>query len=808
MYVPADAYRCSILLATIPLLLLCFSMAGLAQVPISHHGQSMGSGTAVANSHLSGWSPTPQPSPAPDLDLSLNGSAHATLLLPDNSLIVAGDFTRVNGIERRSIVRLLPAGQVDMSWNPDIDGVVYALALDDDGRIYAGGSFSEVGNQDRNNLVRLLGTGEADATWVPEPNSSVYALAVSSGNDPAIYAGGHFTEIGGQARLRLARLNSSTGQAVSGWDVPASASVHALAFGVADSLYVGGRFTSIGGQARNYVARVNPATAQVASWNPGLEADGMGPATPPGVYALAARSDSHMIVAGAFYKAGGLNRQGVALVAQNAAGSVDPDWAPNPNAGGVDADIQINAVAVSHAGTVYLGGSFTHIGYGAAMLPRGNLARILPGSQHGNADPNWDPDVARGRVYTTLVVPGSEILFAGGNFLYIGNEPRAGLAALRSDGVPMDRLAQLGGLPGLVLTLARQADGGTIVGGVFSMVEDGTVRENILRLRPDGSLDPVWQPRFNNYVTALELGPDGSIFVGGVFSRLNNLDRIRLAKLSATGVPDPDWAPRVTHPNGAHVEALALAPTGALYVGGRFSSIGETGTTPLTRGNLARISSQGTGMVDVHWNPAVTATSEAAIVNSLALSADGLAIFVGGRFDSVAGNARQNIAKVKRNGLLDDEWNIPANERVEALQLGDDGWLYVAGAFTQIGGRGRRGIARLSPINDGMADEQWHPDPNGTVYDFSLDEHGMVYLAGDFTGLESWPRAGLARILPVGSVDAGWDPQPVGTVWAVQASAGGSVVVGGYFSEIGGVARTAVARLPGEDRIFASDFEY
>lgn len=807
MYVPADVDRFSIRLATIALLLLFCSLAGLAQVPASHHGQSNGRGTDNAGGHLSGWPPTPQPSPAPDLDLRLNGSAHATLLLPDNSLIVAGDFTRVNGTERRSIVRLMPAGQIDMSWNPGIDGIVYALAMDDEGRIYVGGSFVKVGNQNVSNLVRLLSTGAADATWLPEPNSTVYALAVSSGSDPAIFAGGHFTEIGGQTRQRLARLDGSNGQAVSSWDVPADASVHVLAFGVAGSLYVGGRFTSIGGQARTHVARVNPATAQVASWNPELEADGMAPGTTPGVYALASRSESHMIVAGAFYKAGGMNRQGVALVAQDVTGSVDSDWAPSPNAGGADADIQVNSVVVSSAGVVYLGGSFTHVGYYPNALPRRNLARILPGSVTGSADPGWDPDVVRGRVNTLRVVPGTEILFAGGGFLYVGDEPRAGLVALRSDGVPMDRVAQLGGTPGLVLTLARLADGGTIVGGRFSMVEDGAVRENILRLRPDGSLDSQWQPRFNDYVTALAPGPDGSIFVGGNFSRLNDLARVRLAKLSAAGVPDPDWAPQVTHPGGAHVQALALAPTGDLYVGGRFSGIGESGSSPVPRGNLARISSLGTGMVDVNWNPAVSATAATAFVNALAVSADGNAIFVGGRFDSVAGQARQNIAKVKSNGVLESDWNLPSDGQVEALHLGGDGWLYAAGTFRQIGARARTGVARLSPTNDGLADEQWHPDPSGDVYDLSLDEHGMVYLAGDFTAVESWPRAGLARILPTGHVDAGWDPQPAGMIWAVQTSASGSVVVGGYFTEIGGVARTALARLPGEDRIFASDFE-
>ena len=78
------------------------------------------------------------------------------------------------------------------------------------GLVYAGGTFSNIGGQARNKIAALdASTGLATA-WNPNPNagSTVLALAVSAGN---VYGGGNFTNIGGQARQYLAALDASTG---------------------------------------------------------------------------------------------------------------------------------------------------------------------------------------------------------------------------------------------------------------------------------------------------------------------------------------------------------------------------------------------------------------------------------------------------------------------------------------------------------------------------------------------------------------------------------------------------------------------
>src|SRR5690606_3380054 len=174
----------------------------------------------------------PAPYPLPNLDLRTNGEIHALLLQPDLSLVIAGRFSQVNGVERHNIARLQPAGQLDPTWDPDIRGdAIHALARDDQGRIYAGGSFDQVGGQARRNLVRVAGSGSgaADMAGSPQPVGPVHALAVAAGSNAQVYAGGAFTEIGGITRSYLARLSGSNGQADILWPAAGTdGAVHAL----------------------------------------------------------------------------------------------------------------------------------------------------------------------------------------------------------------------------------------------------------------------------------------------------------------------------------------------------------------------------------------------------------------------------------------------------------------------------------------------------------------------------------------------------------------------------------------------------
>ncbi len=134
--------------------------------------------------------------------------------------------------------------------------------------IYAGGEFTNIGGQTRNKIARLYSSdGTADPTFNPNADNTVIAIALDANGNPLV--GGDFTNIGGQPRNRIARLNSSNGTADPTFNPNADNSVWAIALDANNNPVVGGNFTTIGGQLRNRIARLNSSNGTAdATFNP------------------------------------------------------------------------------------------------------------------------------------------------------------------------------------------------------------------------------------------------------------------------------------------------------------------------------------------------------------------------------------------------------------------------------------------------------------------------------------------------------------------------------------------------------------
>jgi len=77
-----------------------------------------------------------------------------------------------------------------------------------DGNILAGGTFTNIGGQTRNYIARLDATTGLADSFNPNANDYVFSIAVQA--DGKILAGGAFTNIGGQTRNYFARLTNDT----------------------------------------------------------------------------------------------------------------------------------------------------------------------------------------------------------------------------------------------------------------------------------------------------------------------------------------------------------------------------------------------------------------------------------------------------------------------------------------------------------------------------------------------------------------------------------------------------------------------
>jgi len=133
------------------------------------------------------------------------------------------------------------------------------------------------------------------------------------------------------------------------------------------------------------------------------------------------------------------------------------------------------------------------------------------------------------------------------------------------------------------------------------------------------------------------------------------------------------------------------------------------------------------------------------------------------------------------------------NGRVEAIASGD-GWIYIGGSFTSVGGRARAGLARVN-ASTLEVDRNWQADVAGRVAALAVNG-GTLYVGGEFTSVGGVTRENLAAVSTAvpASVDLDWNPAPNRSVEALAAS-GGDLYVGGKFERIAGTSRPKLAKL-------------
>jgi uncharacterized delta-60 repeat protein len=237
-------------------------------------------------------------------DPNLNGEVDAIAVQADNKILAGGFFTGLapNGgapVARHGIVRLNPDGTLDTGFDPNANSGLESIAVQADGKILVGGAFTNIGGQPRNRIARLdATTGAAELSFDPNAlGGDVFAITLQP--DGKILAGGDFTAIGGQPRNFVARLDATTGAADMSFDPNASQSVTSIALQADGQIVAGGAFTTIGGQPRNRIARLNATSGAADSFDPNANSS---------VNAVAVQADGKILAGGAFISIGGQPR--------------------------------------------------------------------------------------------------------------------------------------------------------------------------------------------------------------------------------------------------------------------------------------------------------------------------------------------------------------------------------------------------------------------------------------------------------------------------------------------------------------------
>jgi hypothetical protein len=357
--------------------------------------------------------------------------------------------------------------------------------------------------------------------------------------------------------------------------------------------------------------------------------------------------------------------------------------------------------------------------------------------------------------------------FVGGQFTTVNQNRRNNLAHIDSNG----QLSSWDVATDAVVRSLKLSGSTLFAGGDFTAV--GVVDESSFAVNTiNGQVETFGLSVAGSINTTLELD-DGSIIVGGSFTRILGHRISYLAKINSDGTLNPDWSSSYSL-NGS-VIALALSGS-TLFVGGNFSS---------PRFSIAA--------VDVNTGKLVTAFNASANnqVNALAIS--GSTLYAGGSFTTLGGSVRSYIGAVDTTiGNLVTSFNPGASLNVYSLVVSGSN-LFVGGWFTTLSGSTRNRLGAVDTTTGNLV-PNFNPDANGDVRAIALSG-STLYVCGNFTTLSGSTRNKLGAVdTTTGNLVTAFNPN-AGTTGQVltMALSGSTLYAGGTFTSFSGSAQGFLA---------------
>jgi uncharacterized delta-60 repeat protein len=465
-------------------------------------------------------------------------SLNSFIMKSNGSLIVAGNFTSINGLVYPAIARLNSNGSVDSNYSatafPNIPLDIKPLSngkyivpsstyvrfnADDtvDATFNQSSSVNPdnflIDSQDRiiTSVYRLNFDGSLDTLFNPfTPTIGGKVSRIFRQPDGKIIAAGDFSKANSITRTRLVRLNTD---------------------GTTDNTFDAGS---------------------------GFDVDPI---------VLTMQSDGKILAGGIFTTFNGVPKTG--LVRLNADGSLDSTFI-----GTFDGSIQ--AVLPLSTGKILIGGGFSS--FSGTARPR--LARL---NADGTLDSTFNASVSGGGIYSILLQSDGKIMVSG-SFAGIGGFARTNYARLNSDG-SVDSTFNAGTSLAGSLTIVQNSGGKYLL-----MLTSPSNSNSIIRLNADGSNDGSFQSVVLgglSRLSAMSVQADGLIVIGGAFNSVSGVPKNNFARLKSNGALDAAY---VFEGADDQVNAIVAQPDGKLIVGGNFSTIGGVARTGLARiNNIALI---------------------------------------------------------------------------------------------------------------------------------------------------------------------------------------------------------------------------
>ena len=483
---------------------------------------------------------------------------YAGVMQSDEKMIFGGQFGSYNGNTARNIVRILPSGFIDESFDTStgFDDEVTSLYIQNDNKILVGGGF---------NKYRDIGISKRIARLNPDGTlDSDFAYPIGSGwRDLSDVSTRSYTP------LRQA-LDYQIGNNIVGLEMVMHDTTNDTYYKFKFTQWTqgaqGGGFSYqrqliteamdepiVEFTATNYGEEIDviiPGVLELTrgnqngiynvatemSWNSGSSPAGTEWNTSfvssagfnNDVKALRVLSDGSVIVGGYFSSYNGISTGGRIAKMSGTDGTLDTDFATN-NGTGFDSDVF--DIAIGSDDSIYVVGYFQSFD----SVPTKRIAKLSPA---GILDSAFTDAIGNGATSTirTIEIQEDQKILIGGDFIGFDTYPCSRLARLNSDGtVDADFIGNIGTGFNEDVTFIKIHGDKILVGGRFTTFNNKSAN-GLVRLNMDGSRDESFDigtgQGDEEDINSILVSSDGGIILAGEFyefqgnERCNNIAKV------------------------------------------------------------------------------------------------------------------------------------------------------------------------------------------------------------------------------------------------------------------------------------------
>lgn len=320
--------------------------------------------------------------------------------------------------------------------------------------------------------------------------------------------------------------------------------------------------------------------------------------------------------------------------------------------------------------------------------------------------------------------------------------------------------------------------------------------------------------RANNLVDLIDIQTGGKIIIGGAFTTYNNIGAVNIARLNTDLTLDTSFTMSGSTPASNNAFDMAIQNDNKIVLVGQFTGFngGSNG-----RG-IIRLNADGT--VDTSFNSGGTGVGTVNDrVRSCAIQSDGKILLGGSFITSYNGTPVRNMIRLNSNGTLDSSFVYPYGINALTQQLYSaifnivvqpDGKILVAGIKNSIAG-GQPTLFRLN--SDGTLDSTFTIGDTGAsthstnctscsspIQNIVLQPDGKILIVGSFdsyNGNTSYKN--IVRLLSNGAIDVTFNGLGSSTNRVIKdlelEPATGKMYIAGEFTTFNGASVNKIIRL-------------